>query len=69
MRVYQFRHGRVVAGLRLYMPAMTGIRGAVLLGFGAFTTTFVVSSWQGMKESNPHDRFWRPAGCHYINPL
>ena len=26
-------------------------------------------SWQGWKDSNPQERFWRPACYHYIIPL
>ena len=28
-----------------------------------------VSSWQGQKDSNPQQRFWRPTCYHYTMPL
>lgn len=27
------------------------------------------STWQGQKDSNPQQRFWRPTCCHYTMPL
>ena len=28
-----------------------------------------VPMWQGQKDSNPQERFWRPLCYHYIMPL
>ena len=43
--------------------------GSIPFAQNVFFNTFAFFSWQGLKESNPYPRFWRPIFYRWTKPL